>query len=220
MTVLIDTATSSEPHYQEETHYLCRWRIPIWTVLGLALTVCPILVLAWYCLDADWMPQTPDFSRGRRRGWVIAFIGWAFFVLFMKLPVWIRIPFLLWSSLKLLRLYIRWIFQAFDREPDFVISPAGVGGWDQTEFRFFPWPEVSNLTVRTNQQYFLGFKIVPAQQWIDIHGPEVGPRRLFKTLPPRRVTLMYSQLYFPTKNAEILRSIHRYRPDLVPNEYI
>jgi len=57
--------------------------------VSIAVTVVPLLVLAWFSLDPDWMPEKPDFSSSsgrRRRGFIYALIVWALFVLFMKLP--------------------------------------------------------------------------------------------------------------------------------------
>jgi hypothetical protein len=209
----LETAANRWP--DGEVHYLCRCRVLVWTSLLITIFVAPVLVFAWYLvLYPDWMPEKPDFSR-RSRGLGSALIFWAFFMLFMKVPVWIRLPFLLWTGFRLTRLFGRQLIHAFDREPDFVISPDGVGGWDRDEFRFFPWSEISKLTIIERQNDLWGFKIGRPQQWIELLGPEVGPRRFFETFPPRRARLMYSQLYFPTKNAEILHSIGRHRPELV-----
>ncbi len=196
-----------------------------WTLLlFIAVTVVPLLLLAWFSLDPNWMPEQPNFSGSRKKGLAVVLILWAFFVLFMKLPFWIRIPFLLWSSYKFLRFFSRIGIRAFDREPDFIISPEGVSGWSGRGFHHVPWSAITMLGVRVKQSTYAGFKVGPAQRFITFYGPEAGPRRFFDTLPPKKIELNYVQgaLYvqgvFPEKAETILRLVQQYRPDLVKDE--
>jgi len=92
---------------------------------------------------------------------VYALIFWAFFVLFMKLPIWIRLPFLFVSGLQLTRLAVRRLLHAFDQEPDFSIGPDGIGGLDRTGFHVIPWNEVKSVTVHGPN--------------IEVRGQEHGP---------------------------------------------
>lgn len=189
-------------------------------IVGVAVTVVPLLILAWFSLDPDWMPEQPDFSGSsrRRRGFFFVLILWAFFVLFMKLPFWIRIPFLLWSSYKFFRLLILGGLRAFDQEPDFVISPEGISGWSGRAFHHVPWSAISKLNVVVYRTEFGNFEIGPQKRRITFYGPEVGPRRFFDTLPPKKIELNYSQEAFSEKPETILRLVRQYRPDLVKEE--
>jgi len=131
---------------------------------------------------------------------VYALIFWAFFVLFMKLPIWIRLPFLFVSGLQLTRLAVRRLLHAFDQEPDFSIGPDGIGGLDRTGFHVIPWNEVKSVTVHGPN--------------IEVRGQEHGPRRFFDTLPPRRLSIGFSQHVFKVRKAEVLDAIRHFRPDI------
>ena len=201
VTALTDTdiADAFASYSQEQHHYLRPLRTLISCGFVLLLTVVPIGALAWFCLDAGWMPATPDFSRFRR-GMVYALIAWAFFVLFMKLPVWIRISILAWSSSGLIRLVARRILHAFDHKPDLTIGPAGIGGLDKTGFQRIPWPDVKTVT-----------SYGPS---VEVVGQEHGPRRFYGTLPPRRVKILYSQFVFKIQKKDVLAAIRYFCPDV------
>lgn len=187
-------------------------------ILSLGITVVPLLILTWFSLDPDWMPEKPDFSSSQRRGFFAVLIFWAFFVLFMKLPFWIRIPFLLWSGYKFLRFFTRASVRVFDREPDFIISPEGVCGWSGRSFHHVPWAAITKLDIAIHQLKFGNFDIGSPKRNISFRGPETGPRRFFDTLPPRRIEINYIQGPFPETSETILRIVQRYRPDLVKEE--
>jgi len=186
-----------------------------WISLATAILIVPVLVFAWYLtLHPDWMPDKPDFSS-HRRGFAAALIAWSVFVLFMKVPIWLRLPFLFWAGLKLLQVFGRLLLYAFDQKPDFIVSEKGIGGWDGPRFRFVPWSEVKQLNIVRHQNRILGSDIGKPQEWLEFRGPEAGERRFFGTLPPRQVRITYSQMYFATKNAVIIEKVRRYRPDLI-----
>jgi hypothetical protein len=219
MSVIDPASTSSRP---PETHnyYLSPSHMTLALVISVAVTVVPLLVLAWFSLDPDWMPKQPDFasSSRRRKGFFVALIFWAFFVLFMKLPFWIRIPFLLWTSYKFIRFFSGLGIRSFDRKPDFIISPEGVSGWSGRSFHLVPWVEISKLDVSVHERTYGGFKIGASHRSITFRGPETGPRRFFDTLPPRKIEITYLQGPFPEKPETILRMVRQYRPDLVKED--
>jgi len=189
--------------------------------VSITATAVPLLVLAWFSLDPDWMPEKPDFSSSsgrRRKGFIYALIFWALFVLFMKLPFWIRVPFLLWSSYKFLRFFSVLGIRAFDKRPDFVISPEGVSGWSGRSFHHVPWPAITKHYVAVRQHKIWGFDVGSPKKIITLYGPETGPRRFFGTLPPRKIEINYYQGPFPEKSENILRIVCIYRPDLVKDE--
>lgn len=206
------------PFTETQNYYLSPDKVTFTLVAGITITVVPLLTLAWFCLDPDWMPQQPDFSHGRRRGWVYALIFWAFFVLFMKLPFWIRIPFLLWSSYKFLRFFSILGIRAFDQKPDFIIASEGIGGWSGRRFHHVPWSAMTKLNVAIHQNKFGSFDIGSPKKNITFYGPEAGPRRFFDTLPPKRIEINYWQGLFSEKPETILRYVQKYRPDLVKEE--
>ncbi|WP_230532549.1 hypothetical protein [Microvirga roseola] len=136
----------------------------------------------------------------------------------MKLPFWIRIPFLLWSSYKFLRFFSVLGVQAFDKKPDFVLSPEGVSGWSGRSFHHVPWSAISTLHVAVHQPKLWGFDIGSPKKRITLYGPETGPRRIFGTLPPRKIAINYAYGPFPEKTETILRLVDQYRPDLIKEE--
>ncbi|MGO4389281.1 hypothetical protein AB4Y85_17275 [Microvirga sp. 2YAF29] len=219
-----DPALDSAPLSETQIYYFSRSRIAFATILFIAFTVVPPVVLAWFSLDPDWMPEQPNFSRwvgrGRRgaAGLFYALIFWAFFVLFMKLPFWVRIPFLLWSSYKFLRFFMLRGWRAFDRKPDFSISSEGISGWSGRTFHHVPWSEITKLDVRIHQSKFGSFDIDSPKRHLEFQGPETGPRRFFDTLPPKKIEIHYQQGLFPEKSENILRIVQKYRPDLVNEE--
>gem|GEM_PF-6894716 len=84
-----DPRSSSCASTETRTYYLSPSHTIFILIVSIAVTVVPLLVLAWFSLDPDWMPEKPDFSSSsgrRRRGFIYALIVWALFVLFMKLP--------------------------------------------------------------------------------------------------------------------------------------
>ncbi|MGO4572073.1 hypothetical protein [Microvirga sp. 2TAF3] len=142
-----------------EVYYLCRWRTPALFLLTVVVLAGPILVFAWYLsLYPDWMPQTPDFTRGRR-GWVAALFVWIFFVLFMKLPIWIRLSFLLGAGLQIIRLAVRRVLHAFDQKPDLSIGPEGIGGLDNSGFHVIPWGKIDSLVA------YGPYIVIVGQEW-------------------------------------------------------
>jgi hypothetical protein len=208
---------------ETKTYYLSPSHTVFVLIVSIAVTVIPLLVLAWFSLDPDWMPEKPDFSRpsGRRRkGFIYALILWALFVLFMKLPFWIRVPFLLWSSYKFLRFFGILGARAFDQKPDFIISPEGVSGWSGRGFHHVPWTAITNLHVVIHQTKFGIFNVGAPKRRITFYGPETGPRRFFDTLPPKKIEINYFQGPFPEKSENILRIARQHRPDLVKEEDI
>jgi hypothetical protein len=194
-----------------EVHYLCRWWTPALALLAIALMAGPVLWFAWYIsVYPDWMPEAPDFGHRRlKRGVIYTVIFWAFFILFMKLPIWIRLPFLLAAGLHLARLSLRKVPYAFDQKPDFSIGPEGIGGLDKTGFHIIPWPDVKSVTVRGPN--------------VEIVGQEHGPRRFFDTLPPRRLRIGFSQLIFDLRREDVIEAVRFFRPDLeihvIKNKY-
>lgn len=199
---------------ETQIFYFSRSRMALALIFFVTATVVPLLLLAYYSLDPDWMPQQPDFSR-RRKGVFLVMILWAFFVLFMKLPFWIRIPFLLWSSYKFLRFFTRVGTRAFDREPDFIISPEGVSAWSGRNLHHVPWSAMTKLSVLVKVPTYAGMKVGPTERRITFYGPETGGRRFFNTLPPGEIELHFVQGLFPEKAETILRLVQKYRPDLV-----
>jgi len=142
-------------------------------------------------------------------------LGYFIALAVLLLPVWIRVPLIVYAALELTRRIIRRLFHTFDDKPDFVISIEGIAGWDGMKFCLIPWAEMSDVKVHRTKPRVWGFQILPTQEWISIYGAETGPRRFFGALPPRRPRIMYNQMYFPKKNTEILLAIRPYRPDLV-----
>jgi len=206
---------------ETKTYYLSPYYAVFALIASIALTVVPLLILAWFSLDPDWMPEKPDFSSSsssRRRGFIYALILWALFVLFMKLPFWLRVPFLLWSSYKLLRFFSVLGLRAFDEKPDFVISPEGVSGWSNYSFHHVLWPAITKLHVTVHQPKIWGFGIGSPKKRLTLYGPETGPRRFFDTLPPKRIEISYAHGPFPERTEIILNLIRQYRPDLVKEE--
>jgi hypothetical protein len=204
-----------------QAYYLSPLHSAFVLTVSIAFTVVPLLILAWFSLDPDWMPEKPDFSSSsgrRRKGFFYALILWAFFVLFMKLPFWIRVPFLLWSSYKFLRFFSVLGIRAFDRKPDFVISPECVSGWSGHTFQHVPWSAIAKLNVSIHQQRFWNFDVGRPKRGITFYGPETGPRRFFDTLPPKKIKINYRQGPFPEKSENILQIVRKYRPDLVKEE--
>jgi hypothetical protein len=219
------SVTKSDPvpsvSAETQTYYLSRNHTVFLLTVSIAVTVVPLLILAWFSLDPDWMPEKPDFSSSsgrRRKGLFYALIVWALFVLFMKLPFWIRVPFLLWSSYKFLRFFSVLGIRAFDKRPDFVISPEGVSGWSGRSFHHVPWSAIKKLHVAVRQHKIWGFDVGSPKKIITLHGPGTGPRRFFDTLPLRRVEINYVHGPFPEKAEVILSIVYRYRPDLVAEE--
>jgi hypothetical protein len=205
---------------ETQNYYLSQSHTVFILIVSIAVTVLPLLILAWFSLDPDWMPKQPDFSGSprRRKGFFYALILWAILVLFMKLPYWIRIPFLIWSSYKFLRFFGILGVRAFDQKPDFIISPEGVSGWSGRGFHHLPWAAITNLHVMTHQAKFGIFDVGAPKRRITFYGPETGPRRFFDTLPPKRIEINYFQGPFPEKSENILRIALQHRPDLVKEE--
>lgn len=160
-------------------------------------------------MDVAWQPDPPTGASRKAR------LGYFVVLLLALLPVWFRVPLIVFPALALLRMFVRRLFHTFDSRPDFVISSEGIAGWDRSTFCFIPWTQMSELKVSRREQRIWGFKILPTQEWIYIYGTETGPRRFLGAFPPRRPCIMYSQMYFPKKNTEILLAIRPYRPDLV-----
>jgi hypothetical protein len=216
-----DSGSGSCASAETQTYYLSQSHTAFILIVSITVTVVPLLVLAWFSLDPDWMPEKPDFSSSsgrRRKGFIYALIFWALFVLFMKLPFWIRIPFLLWSSYKFLRFFSVLGIRAFDKKPDFIISPEGVGGWSGCSFHHVPWSAIAKLNVAIHQPKFGSFNVGSPKRRITFYGPETGSRRFFDTLPPKKIEINYYQGPFPEKSENILRIVRIYRPDLVKEE--
>lgn len=120
--------------------------------------------------------------------------------MFMKLPTWIRLVFLLGSGLHVARLGLRRILHAFDRTPDLSIGPEGFGGLDNSGFHIIPWDKIETVLAH-------GPSVI-------IVGPEGGPRRFFGRFSPRRLRIYFSEYLFKISEAEVLQAIHFYRPTL------
>jgi len=189
-----------------QSHYFCRIRMSLLSVASLLLVI-GLLAAAWFLLDSAWKPSQPTGSRGER--------SYSLLFLLVLIPVWIRVPLIVFMALEFMRRIIQRLFHIFDDKPDFVISTDGIAGWDRMTFCIIPWAEMSDVKVRRTEIRPYGFKMLPTQEWIYIYGTETGPRRFFGAFPPRRPSIMYSQMYFPKKNTEILLAIRPYRPDLV-----
>jgi hypothetical protein len=182
-----------------QAHFFCRIRVPFWAGFVTIAFAAVLLFCAWVLLDPAWHPGPPKPDMNSK-----ATAGYFMVLFFASLPVWIRVPFLLFTTTEMLRRAARRLFHTFDDKPDFVISPEGIAGWSGMSFCSIPWPEVSTAFVY--------------ERAIHIYGTGKGARRFFGILPPRRPHITYSQLFFPRKNTDIILAIRSYRPDLMKAE--
>lgn len=206
MTAKTCIGDNEAPAGETHIHHFCRRRATAAAALTMAVAA-GLLVFAWVLLDATWTPPSPSGGTGGR--------GYVIVVALAALPVWIRVPLLISLAGQFIRVAIIRLRQVFDNEPDFVITPEGVGGWDGLVFRTIPWSEVSEVRVVDKNRPLFGPRILPRQQFIYVRGAAVGERPFFGTFPPRRASVLYTDLFFATSNHWILDALRRYRPDLV-----
>ena len=128
-----------------ERYYYYRRRRMMWLALAIPIVVWLLwFVTGKYLADPNFSPvwDIPNCS-GRRCGGQL--ILYALIFVFLSLPVWLKIPSVIFGIAELFWRIIALLWWSFDKRPDFAIGPYGIYGMSGFGYHHVPWSKVGGI---------------------------------------------------------------------------